>query len=103
MKKGNILADSDINGDLSKDRKVDFPVIYNLKAVFDTKLPQDILQRNMELVLEEAGIDFEDFHFRKSGKGNFVSISAKVRIDSEAQFKLLYEKLKLLPGLKMAI
>ena len=97
------MADKDLNEDMGKDQQVDFPVIYNLKAVFDTKLSQDILQRNMELVLEEVGVSFEDFHFRKSGKGNFVSISVKVRVNSEAQFKLLYEKLKLLPGLKMAI
>ena len=97
-----ILADINFNGEVGKDQKVDFPVTFDLKAFFDAKLTQDILQRNLELILEEAGVSYEGFHFRKSGKGNFVSVSVKVRVDSESQFKLLYQKLKLLPGLKMA-
>jgi putative lipoic acid-binding regulatory protein len=57
----------------------------------------------MELVLEEAKVEYSNFNFRESGKGNYVTISVDVTILDEEQFKDFYKKLKLLPGLKWAV
>jgi len=86
-----------------EDKKIEFPVTYTMKAIFDTVHARDILQRNLELVLEEANVEYSDFQFRESGKGNYVTISAKVTLNNEKQFADFYTKLKLLPGLKWAV
>jgi len=86
-----------------KGQKIDFPTRYNMRAVFSTDLEQEIQRRNLELVLEEVGVEYSDFKFRKSGKGNYVTISVDVTVFNEEQFKELYKKLRLLPGLKLAI
>jgi len=86
-----------------KDEKIEFPVSYTAKAIFDIGAGKDILQRNLELVLEEVKVKHSGFKFRESGKGNYVTISMEVTITDEAQFKDFYKKLKLLPGLKWAV
>jgi len=87
----------------AEDKKIEFPVSYTMKAIFDAEAGRDILQRNLELVLEESKVEYSNFQFRESGKGNYVTISADVVLTDEVQFKIFYKQLKLLPGLKWAV
>ena len=105
-RKGNILSELNLNNgkdNIDNDQKINFPVTYTMKAIFNTELTREILQRNLELVLEEARVEYFDFRFRESSKGNYVTISAKVTLNDEKQFTDFYTKLKLLPGLKWAV
>jgi putative lipoic acid-binding regulatory protein len=82
---------------------LEFPVTYELKVIFDTTLQQEVHQRNLELVLEDAAVEFSDVKFKPSRQGNYMSISVKVNLDTETQMQLLYKQLRLLPGIKLAI
>ncbi len=82
---------------------LEFPVTYELKVIFDTTLRQEVHQRNLELVLEDAKVSFSDVKFRPSRAGNYVSITVTVNLDSEVQMQHLYKQLRLLPGIKLAI
>jgi putative lipoic acid-binding regulatory protein len=82
---------------------LEFPVTYELKVIFDTTLRQEVHQRNLELVLEDAAVEFSDIKFKPSRQGKYVSISITINLDSEAQMHLLYKRLRLLPGIKLAI
>ncbi len=82
---------------------LEFPLSFDLKVIFDNTLEQAIHHRNLELVLEDASVKSTGATFKPSRKGNYVSISVNVFLETEAQMHLLYEKLRLLPGIKMAI
>ena len=82
---------------------LEFPVTYELKVIFDTTLRQEVHQRNLELVLEDAAVEFSDIKFKPSRQGNYVSISVAINLASEVQMQLLYKQLRLLPGIKLAI
>jgi putative lipoic acid-binding regulatory protein len=74
-----------------------------MKAIFDAEAGKVVLQRNIELVLEEVTVAYSDFQFRESSKGKYITVSATVTLNDEKQFADFYEKLKLLPGLKWAV
>lgn len=82
---------------------LEFPVEYELKVILDTSHDQAIHQRNLELVLEDVAVEFSGIKFKPSRKGNYVSISVIVKLESAEQLQLLYRQLSLLPGIKMAI
>jgi len=82
---------------------LEFPVTYELKVIFDKTLHQDLHLRNLELVLEDAAVEFSDVKFKPSRQGNYVSISVAIKLASEVQMQLLYKQLRLLPGIKLAI
>ncbi len=85
------------------DKKLKFPVSYTMKAIFGTESGTEVLQRNLELIMEEAKVGYSNFKFRESGKGNYVTVSAEVTVSDAEQFANFYKKLKLLPGLKWAV
>ncbi len=74
-----------------------------MKAIFNTELTRGVQQRNLELVLEDAGVEYSGFQFRESSKGNYITISVNITLNDEGQFKDFYTKIKLLPGLKWAV
>ncbi len=82
---------------------LEFPVTYELKVIFDTTLRQEVHQRNLELVLEDAAVEFSGIKFKPSRQGNYVRISIAINLASEVQMQLLYKQLRLLPGIKLAI
>lgn len=82
---------------------LEFPVKYELKVILDTSHKREIHQRNLELVLEDVAVEFSGIKFKPSRKGNYVSISVTVTLESDEQLQLLYRQLSLLPGIKMAI
>jgi len=86
-----------------EDKKIEFPVSYTVKAIFNSETGKEVLQRNMELVLEEAKVAYSNFQFRESGKGNYVTVNVDITLSDEEQFKGFYKQLKLLPGLKWAV
>lgn len=82
---------------------VKYPVGFELKVIFDAELEENIHRRNLELVLEDSGVNYVFRKSAKSAKGGFVSITMAVNVDSETRMHQMYEKLKLLPGIRFAI
>ena len=83
--------------------EVDFPVNYNLKVIFDNQAETEVQQRNLELVLEDAEVNHNFVKSRQSRKGNFVSLTMNVTLQNMKQMQYLYQRLKLLPGIRFAV
>lgn len=83
--------------------EINYPVNYDLKVIFASDEESGILQRNLELVLEDAEVPHEFVKVKNSRKGNFVSLTMNVTIDDAKQMGYLYERLKLLPGIRFAL
>ncbi len=100
--KNNIL-NSDHSADSSGKTEVEYPVNYDLKVIFETAEALEIQQRNLELVIEDAGVPHKFIGSRPSSKGKYVSLTVNVTLQSNEQLQYLYQRLKLLPGIKFAV
>ena len=83
--------------------EVEFPVNYELKVILESGEKIDNHQRNLELVLEDADVNHNFVKSRHSRKGNFVSLTMHVTLDSMKQMQYLYRRLRLLPGIRFAV
>lgn len=83
--------------------EVDFPVNYNLKVICDTEHEIEVQQRNLELVLEDAGVNHNFVKSQQSRKGNYVSLTMNITLDDMKQMQYMYQRLKLLPGIRFAV
>lgn len=80
-----------------------FPVTFHLKTVFDLQYSETENKANIELTLSALGIPFRFLTTKKSSKGNFSSLSFEITINNKPLMEKLYEELKTVPGLKMAL
>lgn len=107
IQKGNILEHIHYSNNpfgKGKDKtEVEFPVTYDLKVILDTNEKIEIQQRNLELVLEDAEVNFDFVKSKHSTRGNFVSLTMNITLNDLNQMGYLYHRLKLLPGIKFAI
>lgn len=101
MKKKNF--DTNPFGKGGEKPEVEYPVNYNLKVIFDTSEKQEVQQRNLELVLEDSQVNHEFVKSKHSSKGNYVSLTMNVTLESEEQMTRLYKRMKLLPGIRFAV
>lgn len=84
-------------------KKIKYPVNYQLKLIMDNSIPTDENILNISEKLNELQIKFGSFNSRLSTKSTYISLGVMVRIISADQFKVLYEELKDVKGLKTAI
>ena len=84
-------------------KEIDFPINYDLKVILETEEEIDIQQRNLELVLEDAEVNYDFVKSQHSSKGNFVSLTMNITLNDKNQMGYLYHRLKLLPGIKFAV
>lgn len=101
MKDNN--PDNKAQGGEGKKEEIKFPISYELKVIFDTKEELNIYQRNLELVLEDAKVKHSFVKSNPSSKGKFVSITMAITLNDKEQMDYLYQRLKLLPGIKLAV
>lgn len=88
---------------LKKEEKIKFPVKFDLKVIMTS---QENNQDNiilLEPVLNKLNISFGKWAHKPSGKGTYTSYSVNIRITSQEIMTQLYEQLKTIPGVKMAL
>ncbi len=93
-------------GSFGKDgdkKEMNFPINYDLKVILDTEKEINIQQRNLELVLEDANVNYDFVKSQRSSKGKFVSLTMNITLNDKNQMGYLYHRLKLLPGIKFAV
>jgi putative lipoic acid-binding regulatory protein len=100
--KHNIFNPDNLS-DSSGQVEIEYPVNYDLKVIFETTEAMDIQKRNLELVIEDAAVPHKFIRSRPSSKGKYVSLTVNVTLQSNEQLQYLYQRLKLLPGIKFAV
>jgi putative lipoic acid-binding regulatory protein len=89
--------------DAETNQKIEYPVSFELKIVFENMLTEERLKQNSEQVFTENKVSFKYLSSKSSSSGNYLSMTYRVRLESQNQLNMLYEALKSLPGLKFAI
>jgi len=90
------------NNEKPDTKKIKYPVNYQLKLIMDNTIPTDENIKNISEKLNGLQIKFGSFNSRLSAKSTYISLGVMVRIISADQFKVLYEELKDVKGLKTA-
>ena len=85
------------------DRKILYPVIYDLKVIMDATISDKKHKNNLSKIFLELDIPFKDWKSKHSSKKTYVSLTVKVKLDSQKKLDKLYSEIKKLDSVKMAI
>jgi len=85
------------------DKKILFPVIYDLKVIMDTLYPEEKHRNDLSKIFLELDIPFKNWRSKLSSKNTYVSLTVKVKIDSQENLEKLYAEIKKLDSVKVAI
>lgn len=86
-----------------EDVKIEFPVAFELKVVFDTSHSDEQNRNKLTEVFNKLAIKYSYIGNKKSSKGTYVSYNFKVTLQSKPQLEMLYSDLKNVQGLKFAL
>ncbi len=92
--------------DLNKaieDVKIEFPVTYELKVVFDATASDDENKKKLLDVFGRLNVTNSYKGNNKSSKRAYVSYNYEENLQNKEQLEKLYSDLKNLPGLKFAL
>ena len=86
-----------------ENAKIEFPVTFKLKAVMDNSYSEEENKKKIISVLSDLKIKNNFIDLAKSSKGTYTSYHYQITLISKPQMETLYENLKNIPGLKLAI
>lgn len=85
------------------DEEVKFPVNYDLKVILDNKGNKETQQQAIEKVLIIHKVTFSDWRSKYSSNDKYISFTVNININSHEQMTGLYEGLKSIEGIKLAL
>lgn len=80
-----------------------FPINFDLKVIMVSRGDDEEKRNKLKALLERLSIPHREWRSKKSSKGNYISISINVTINSRYVFDSLYADLRKLEGIKFAI
>lgn len=103
MPNHNFLDGSDLFSDLTRSEHVEFPVTFDLKVVLEATIPEDSSRDEMKSIFTDLDIPFNETGRRLSSKGNYISFTFNVYIDSREKLHELFDRIRSVPGIRFAI
>ena len=85
------------------DEEVKFPVNYDLKVILDNTGEKATLQEAIKIVLQDNKVSFSNWRSKLSSNDKYISFTVNVNIYSHDQMTGLYEGLKSIVGIKLAL
>ena len=86
-----------------KGQNIEYPVTYRLKAVMDGTRFDDENKQDIVGVLKNLNIEYSYVDKKLSSKGNYVSFTYKVTLNSKDQLYKMYEGLRALDSLQFVL
>jgi putative lipoic acid-binding regulatory protein len=83
--------------------KLKFPVSFNLKVVMESNDSPELIQGDIEKLLKTLNVEHVFKSVKTSNKGNFLSYTFQVTLLGQLQMSNMYDALKNLPGIKLAL
>ena len=85
------------------DEEIKFPVNYDLKVILDNTGNKKLHQDAIEGILKKNKVSFANWRSKLSSNDKYISFTVNVNIHSHDQMRKLYEGLKTLKGIKLAL
>ena len=86
-----------------KDKKIEFPVTFELKAVMVEEIDKGSNKQKLESVFDRQQVAGKFVSDKISSKGSYISYTYRVTLNSKKQLDQLYDDLKKVEGLKFAL
>lgn len=91
------------DADPFKDKKIEFPVTFELKAVMVEDGDHARNKEKLEAEFNKQQLVHQFVAEKVSSKGSYISYTYSITLDSKEQMEKLYEDLKGVEGLKFAL
>ena len=85
------------------NKEIKFPVSYDLKVIMLSNENHEENTQLIEPIFSALNIKYKTWSNRPSGKGTYTSYSINVQIKDQNTMNKLYEELKKIPQVKMAL
>ncbi len=82
---------------------LEFPQSFTIKLIVENVLTDKENKKNIEAILMSENIQGENWSYKLSKEGKYVSYSIAVTVVDQNQMSRLYDKIKDLPYIKYAI
>lgn len=87
----------------SKEEKLIFPQNFDIKVIVASIIPIEESKANISRIFSECQTVHSFVSARASAKGNYITYTYNIDLDSQAQMNSVYEALKHVPEIKFAL
>ena len=91
------------NADPFRDKEIEFPVTYELKAVMVMEEGADENRKRLEAVFTKQKVEHHFISDKMSSKATYIIYTYSVTLSSKVQMEEMYADLKNVEGLKFAL
>ncbi len=86
-----------------EEKKVIFPQNFDIKVIVEASVPIDESKANISQVFSKCKTVHSFVSVRSSAKGNYITYTYNIDLDSQKQMNAVYDGLKQVPGIKFAL
>ena len=86
-----------------EEKKVIFPQNFDIKVIVEASVPIDECKANISQVFSKCKVVHSFVSVRSSAKGNYITYTYNIDLDSQEQMNAVYDGLKQVHGIKFAL
>ena len=83
--------------------KLIFPQNFDIKVIVAASVPIDESKANISQAFSKCKVVHSFVSVRSSAKGNYITYTYNIDLDSQEQMNAVYDALKQVPGIKFAL
>ena len=89
--------------DQEAQEKLQFPQNFDIKVIVAASVPVEESKTNISRVFSTCKVVHSFVNVRSSAKGNYITYTYNIDIESQAQMNAVYNALKQVPEIKFAL
>ena len=88
---------------MGQTQKLIFPQNFDIKVIVSASVPIDESKANLSRVFSDCKTVHSFVSARSSAKGNYITYTYNIDLDSQEQMNAVYDALQKVPGIKFAL
>jgi putative lipoic acid-binding regulatory protein len=88
---------------MGQTQKLIFPQNFDIKVIVAASVPIDESKANLSRVFSDCKTVHSFVSARSSAKGNYITYTYNIDLDSQEQMNAVYDALQKVPGIKFAL
>lgn len=88
---------------MGQTQKLIFPQNFDIKVIVAASVPIDETKANLSRVFSDCKTVHSFVSARSSAKGNYITYTYNIDLDSQEQMNAVYDALQKVPGIKFAL
>lgn len=88
---------------MTEEKKLIFPLNFDIKVIVVATVPVEESKSSISQVFSDCKVVHSFVNIRTSAKGNYITYTYNIDLESQEQMNAVYDALKNVPGIKFAI